>query len=113
MGVDIYMRWERFGEEKMSNPNYKNQITGYQDNGKAGYLRISYGCNNYNEAISPFFWNWDLKKNFTNEVIKKFEEIINNLSNKEKDFKKELLDFAELGKKLNKDGKKPKIFISY
>jgi hypothetical protein len=28
-------------------------------------------------------------------------------------FKKELLDFAELGRKLNKQGKKPKVHISY
>jgi hypothetical protein len=107
------MRWEGFGKDELSNPNYRNQITGYQDNGKAGYLRVSYGHNNYEEAISPFFWNWDLKKSFTNEVIKKFEEVVNNLSDKEKNFKKELLAFAELGKKLNKQGKKPRVIISY
>lgn len=110
MGVDIYLRWEGFGEEKMDNPNYANQITGYQDSGKAGYLRISYGDKNYEELSSPFFWSWNLKKCFTKECIKKFEEIVNEMKVANK---KEYLDFAELGKKLNKERKNPKVIISY
>jgi hypothetical protein len=112
MGVDIYMRWEGFGKETKDNPNYKNQITGYQDNGKCGYLRIAYSYPNYQEAVKPFFWDWDKDFYFDDESIKKFIEIINSLDEDES-FKKEMLDFAELGKKLNKEGKKPFVQISY
>lgn len=105
------MRWEGFGEENMSNPNYRSQITGYEDNGKAGYLRIAYGCLNYDEAVSPFFWgDWGKDKRFDEQTIKRFLEIVSKFKEINK---KEYLDFAELGRELNKAGKKPFIKISY
>jgi hypothetical protein len=113
MGVDCYLRWDGFGKEDLTNSNYKSQITGYQDNGKCGYLRVSYGYDNYKEATSPFFWDWNEDIDFNEKIIKKFIEIVNALSDKEKRFKKELLNFAEFGRKLNKQGKKPKVHISY
>ena len=89
-------------------------MTGYIDNGKAGYLRVSYGCDRkiYDILTSPFFWNWDKKIDFTDEIIKKFEKIVNKFPKKFKE-KKEWLDFAEFGRKLNKKGKKPKVHISF
>jgi hypothetical protein len=113
MGVDVYMTWKGFGKRNKGNPNYDKQITGFQDNGKAGYLRVSYGYNNYEEATSPFFWDWDKKILFTNQIIKIFEDKVRKMSEKETEFKKELLAFARLGRKLNKQGKRPKVYISY
>ena len=110
MGVDVYMKWDGFGERETGNPNYDAQITGFQDNGKAGYLRISYSHKNYEEAVSPFFWEWEKDIKFTIEVIKEFIEIVNAMQNEDK---QEYLDFAELGMKLNKEGKNPKVHISY
>jgi len=106
------MRYDNFGEEDLSNPNYKAQITGFADNGKAGYLRVSYGYSNYEEAVSPFFWDWDKDFEFTNEAIEEFERIVKKMKEK-KEWKQEYLDFAEFGKKLNKEGKHPKVHISY
>lgn len=115
MGVDVYMRWEGFGKEELTNPNYKSQITGYQDNGKAGYLRVSYGCDKktYEILTSAFFWDWKKDIKFTIKVIEEFEEIVKKFPDRLKNDKKEWLDFAEFGRKLNKENKKPKVHISY
>jgi hypothetical protein len=113
MGVDVYMRWKGFGKQDMTNPNYNKQITGYQDRGKAGYLRISYSYFNYKEATSPFFWNWEKDILFTEKIIKKFIELVKNMKGENEEYKKECLDFAELGRKLNRQDKKPKVHISY
>jgi hypothetical protein len=112
MGIDIYLRWSGFGIEKLTNPNYKKQITGFADNGKDGYLRIAYSDPNYEAVSNILFWDWDKNVIFTNSIIKKFIELINN-SEMEEERKKEWLDFAEFGKKLNSQHKLPKIHISY
>lgn len=106
----MYMSWDGFGEHEAGNPNYDNQITGYRDNGKSGYLRIAYSYGNYEEAVSPFFWKWEKDKRFTYDVIRQFLVIVNGM---QKEAKKEYLDFAELGIKLNKAGKNPVVHISY
>ena len=113
MGVDIYMRWKGFGNEDMDNPNYKRQIIGYKDVGKFGYLRISYSNPDYDTLIKPLFWDWAKDKRFNKKTIKKFEELSKEIPKKLQYKKKEWLDFAEFGRKLNDEGKLPYISISY
>lgn len=113
MGVDVYMRWEGFGEEKKGNPNYDKQITGYQNNGKDGYLRMSYGYDKYEIVCQAWCWDWEKDTAFTPELIKEFIIKVNQLKGIEEDFIEEMLDFARLGKRLNKEDKNPKILTSY
>jgi hypothetical protein len=101
------MRWVGFGKEGRGNPNYDNQITGYQDNGKAGYLRVGYGSDDFDMWVSPFHWNWEKDIAFTNKIIDEFVRIVKQKIPKE--YQKEYLDFAELGRKLNEQGKKPRV----
>ena len=113
MGVDVYMRWDGFGKEELGNPNYDKQITGYQENGKEGYLRMSYGYELYGIVCESWCWDWDKEDAFTVELIEMFVMKVKNLKGIDKSFIREMLDFAELGKKLNKEGKNPKIHTSY
>jgi hypothetical protein len=112
MGIDVYMRWSGFGIENSSNPNYEKQITGYVDSGKYGYLRIAYSDPDYIAVSSLLFWDWDKDVLFTNAIIKKFIGLVNE-SEMEEERKREWLDFAEFGKKLNSQHKLPKVSISY
>jgi hypothetical protein len=113
MGVDVYMDWDGFGKQESGNPNYDAQITGWKPKGKAGYLRISYSYINYKEATSPFYWDWENDIDFTLEVIEKFEKLVKEMSGESEQEKKEYMDFAKLGRRLNKEGKNPKVHISY
>lgn len=113
MGVDVYMRWDGFGEEKEGNPNYDKQITGYQENRKDGYLRMGYGYDKYEEVCLAWCWDWEKDSPFTPELIKEFVTKVKELKDIDESFIKEMLDFAEFGKRLNKEGKNPKIHTSY
>jgi len=114
MGVDVYMTWDGFGERKTSNPNYAKQITGFISVGRFGYLRLAYSNNKYQEISDCFCWNWDMNTLFTEKLIKEFLEKTESLDEKEfSELKKEFRDFAELGRKLNKQNRCPRIHTSY
>jgi len=114
MGVDIYMSWDGFGIRETSNPNFKKQITGYKDTGKYGYLRIAYSVPYYDIFSQCLCWDWDKKVEFTEELIKEFEKKVKELKGEDlQNKKKQWLDFAKLGKKLNKQNKHPTIYVSY
>lgn len=109
----MYLEWEGFGEREKGNPNYDNQITGFATAGKYGYLRIAYSNPDYELLSECLFWDWDKNVDFTPAMINRFEEHIKVLPKKLAEDKKEWLEFVELGKKLIKQGKKPKVHISY
>jgi len=113
MGVDIYMSWDDFGEEKEGNPNYDNQITGYIQAGKYGYLRVAYSNNYYDFLTDCFDWSWDDKVELTKELIIKFEIKVDKFPMMLKEEKKEWLAFAQLAKDKIKEDKHPKVYISY
>jgi hypothetical protein len=113
MGVDVYMEWDEFGEREKGNPNYDNQITGFATAGQYGYLRIAYSNSYYEQLSECLFWDWDKDIEFNSARINRFEELVKVLPEILKEEKVEWLKFAELGRKLNKEGKKPKIHISY
>ena len=116
MGVDVYMSWKGFGRRTMTNPNYKNQITGFADEGKYGYLRIAYSDPYYSILSHCLCWDWDAIVVLTEKLLKEFEGRVRVLPQHE-DYlinkKTNWLEFPKLARKLIKQGKMPRVSISY
>ncbi|MEK6878541.1 MAG: hypothetical protein AABY22_02985 [Nanoarchaeota archaeon] len=126
MGLDIYLRWTDFGKEEMSNPNYANQMKGYDITiGKNGYLRGAYNGHIGLQAINILFSGIDMTKDWIVdiELLKKNLEILENglfKTNKKEFYSangKDLeiqsyRDFVKLAEKLIKQKKKVLVHFS-
>ena len=136
MGVDIYLEWENKTEKEN-----QAQITGFRTSGKTGYLRGAY-FGGYSDVLNYLFdWmSWDevtpfdpqafelrlnvIRKNRTRPNKNGWRQYrdadhgfnqLHDRQNKDIDDEtiKEYEDFLTFGKTLIKNGKNPKVYISY
>jgi hypothetical protein len=123
MGIDIYLEWDGMTEKEKD-----KQYTGFVPKGKVGYLREAYHGGPYpSKFLITENWERQPEEGFSipNKVLRKrLPKVIKAIITREtkiykasprqvKAIIKEYKDFVNLHGRLEKQGKNPRIIVSY